>query len=377
MAKGKALDYSSLFTLRKDGRYQAVVPGCGADGKAKYLYDRDPARLYAKVEAEKAPKLKTFGEIAEEWHDEHWEKIGTGTKRCYASHYNAILDEHKDTPFEAVGAPEIYADILKLKTRGMSAKSVSTRKSVYKLIFDYAIISGYTKLNPAQSVSVPSGLPKKERLAPEDDIIAIIIRSTNLPFGLFPFFLLFTGLRKGEALALQWRDINFDKKIISVTKSVEWINQRPFIKCPKTKAGTREVPLLGGLSALLKPGKPDEYIFGGTAGPMTFSAYRHAWYGYCKAAGLGETVAEPRTNKRGKLYTVNVFTPTLTAHQLRHGYATILYEADIDELTTQKIMGHADISTTHTIYVNLRDKHREAETKKIEEHFATNFNKFP
>lgn len=59
----------------------------------------------------------------------------------------------------------------------------------------------------------------------------------------------------------------------------------------------------------------------------------------------------------------------MTPHQLRHNYATVLYEAGVDELTTKDLMGHVDIATTRAIYTSLRKKHKEDEIKKIENAF--------
>ena len=55
--------------------------------------------------------------------------------------------------------------------------------------------------------------------------------------------MLYAGLRRGELLALEWNDIDFEKKVIHVNKSVEILTNQPRIKRPKTKAGTRDVPM--------------------------------------------------------------------------------------------------------------------------------------
>ena len=59
-----------------------------------------------------------------------------------------------------------------------------------------------------------------------------------------------------------------------------------------------------------------------------------------------------------------------TAHCLRHTYATILYEASIDELTACKLMGHADIKTTMKIYTHLREEHEARNITKLDEYLS-------
>ena len=55
----------------------------------------------------------------------------------------------------------------------------------------------------------------------------------------------------------------------------------------------------------------------------------------------------------------------LTAHQLRHGYATILHEADIDVKDAQGLLGHADITTTQNIYTEVSTKRKTAVAERI------------
>jgi len=75
---------------------------------------------------------------------------------------------------------------------------------------------------------------------------------------------------------------------------------------------------------------------------MTQREYEGAWARYCAEAGF--------VDDNGK--------PTLTAHQLRHGMATLGFEAGVDEKTMQSILGHASPTVTRDIYTHLRAKQR-------------------
>ena len=55
--------------------------------------------------------------------------------------------------------------------------------------------------------------------------------------------MLYCGLRRGELLALDWSDVDFENKVIHVTKSVIFNKNQPIIKGPKSKAGIRDVPI--------------------------------------------------------------------------------------------------------------------------------------
>ncbi|MFY9114086.1 MAG: tyrosine-type recombinase/integrase [Dethiobacteria bacterium] len=58
---------------------------------------------------------------------------------------------------------------------------------------------------------------------------------------------------------------------------------------------------------------------------------------------------------------------TATAHQLRHGFATLLYEAGIDEREAMELMGHADITLTHKIYTHIRKSRKEETAARLNE----------
>ena len=72
---------------------------------------------------------------------------------------------------------------------------------------------------------------------------------------------------------------------------------------------------------------------------MTLRGYEGAWLRYCTATGM--------INEDGK--------PSIGAHNLRHGTATLMFELGVDELTTQRILGHSRVEITREIYTELRE----------------------
>lgn len=341
-----------MFTLRKDGRYQGSYTD--PEGKRKYIYDRDPEQLYKKLQLASTPQEEeappTFREIAERWEREHREEITHRTWINYEPHYKLILSRHGDKRIQEVTALEIINHLTAAKAKGYSATVVNTIRSIYRMIFDYAVANDYAQYNPVTSVRLPKGLKRGKRVAPTDEQIKTIFANIDQPFGLFPVFLLCTGLRKSEALALTWDDVDFKNKEISITKSIDYtVGANPKIKAPKTEAGNRIVPVIDPLLVPLREAhkaSTSDYIFpakdstrgGKGGGIMTLRGYEGAWLRYCETAGfIGED---------GK--------PTITAHNLRHGTATLMFELGVDELTAQRILGHSRIEITREIYTELR-----------------------
>ncbi len=347
----KKINYASMFTLRKDGRYQ----GSYTDNTGRhYVYDRDPEKLYQKVQAAQVPaevRLPTFRGIAEDWERIHREEITPRTWVNYKPHYEAILTRHGDKRIQDVTAQEIVNHLTTAKTKGYSRTVVNSIRSLYRMIFDYAVANDLAQFNPVASIRLPKGLHQGKRIAPTDEQIKTIFSCVDKDFGLFPVFLLCTGMRKSEALALTWADINFKAKEISVTKSIDYsIGAKPKIKPPKTEAGNRTVPIIDLLYSKLREayiGRTSEYVFpapasnrgGKGGGMMTLRGYDGAWRKYCQDAGL--MIGDK---------------PAITAHNLRHGTATLMFELGVDELTAQRILGHSRVEITREIYTDLRAK---------------------
>lgn len=355
MPRQKKIDYASLYTKRADGRFQGYYKDAG--GKRHTVCDKDPEALFRKiadrqaaVDAGETPPEPTFREIAEKWEREHRENIEDRTWKNYVPHYNDILSRFGALPFVEVEPGDISADLQRAKRQGYGLTVVRSRRSIWRMIYDYAVVAGVVKYNPVSSIKLPKGLHKGKRVGPTSEEMATICNSINKPFGLFPFLLLCTGLRKSEALALQWSDIDFKAKEISVTKSIDYTNgAHPTYKPPKTEAGYRTVPIVNILLGPLQKAAEaatSVYLFpcppsnrgGDGGGLMTDRAYEGAWARYCAAVGLADAAGKP----------------TLTAHQLRHGTATMMFEANVDELTAQRILGHSRIEITREVYTDLR-----------------------
>lgn len=379
MARTKKIDYASMFTLRKDGRYQ----GSYVDQTGRhYVYDKDPERLWHKLNGPKEEKPLLFKEIAQAWQAAAWEKIREGTQSCYDSAYNRAVDRFGNCPAADIEPHEIATHLQTLKTQGLSASTIKKQKVVYKQIFQYALMdkafSKQIKHNPVLYVSLPDNLPKaKVREAPEDEIVKAIREKANTAyFGLFAFFLICTGFRRGEALAVQWRDIDFKKGTITCGETISHRSGTAKAAPPKTVSGYRTVPLLDELSAVLK--RPAEaadtdYVFFGEdpAKPMPQSTYDRRWRHYCIDMGFVTDEPETRTSTQGKVYVVHNYKPSLTAHDLRHGYATMLFEAGVDAYTAMTLLGHAEIETTMAIYTHLRSRKKSESIDKLKEYVKT------
>jgi len=165
--------------------------------------------------------------------------------------------------------------------------------------------------------------------------------------------LLKTGLRRGELLALEWNDINFDNLTITINKAIKDTAGKPIVGKPKTKAGNRIIIFDNELKDILlsinrtrsftKERVPvtieSKYVIPNKYGELYLTSN---WYKRVYKPLLDEIVIQ---NKDQNM-------KPLTPHELRHSYGTTLYDRGVDLRTIQKIMGHATLEITSNLYIH-------------------------
>lgn len=346
---------------RKDGRWQEQI------GK-KYFYGKTKSEVLRKIADwnQEQEYGRLLSEVVEEWDDQRAKYVED--KKLTYNAYDAnqasikeIIAVFGDRRIKTITAQEVQTFINSIER---ARRTVQMRLDVLRMIFRHAQVKGDVQDNPCDAVSLPPGLESEEREFPSDKDLEIVKNGLDKPFGLLAYFALFSGLRRGELLALRWDDIDFDKCQIRVSRALYWKNNQPYIKEPKTEAGVRIVPLLDPLKKVLNPGKG--YVFPGNDGkPMTKTVIRTRWNNYCRAAGLVEEEKHFKEGKNGRLYCSTKYVNRLGLHQLRHAFATICFDAGLPARDTMDIMGHSSIKVTEDIYTHIRESRRESTAEKL------------
>lgn len=350
MSKG-GINYGALFTLRSDGRYQGYWHELDRKGRPTgrrhTICDRDPERLFERIREKETPGRVTFGQVLEDWEGKHRDQIKEGTWKNYAPHVRDLKDRYGDLPVAELVTADVIRDLAMAKAAGYSYTVVNTRRCIWRMALDSALADPTVALpyNVAVGVKNPTGLPKgKRRVPPQDALEAIIADAGDMSFGFIPFFLLCTGLRRNEALRRRVSDLNTQTWELEIPEA-------------KTEAGVRTVPIIEPLRPLLQQwieAHPGPWLFpyvpyNGRKGEyMTDSNWETGWDNFCAAHGW--------LDEKGK--------PAFTVHALRHGTATLLYEAGVDIFTMQRVLGHADVATTMKIYAELRAQHEKKNVAK-------------
>lgn len=381
---------------RSDGRYAVqVYIGKGEDGKRKVktVYGKtqkeaDEKANELRIKIGKGLNIDLENDNFKKW-KERWLKYKKS--EVSVSHYNVLVSTSKHTesldlkkivdivPWDI---KDLLSDLAKKNPntgKPASKKLLTDVKSIISQIFAEAIDNRVIDYNPAQNVKIPKSAPKTER-KPISDVQIKWIQETEHSARTAAMIMLYAGLRRGEVVALTWGDVDLKNGVISVNKSVEYQGNKSVIKDgAKTKAGVRNVSIPDVLNDYLKSQPKSGIYVVSNDKMMTASAWRRMWDSYMVTldAKYGKRVFEEERKCRKGLppdAPVSKFDPykgpivikTFTPHQLRHTYATMLYDAGVDVLTAKYLLGHSDLSTTMGIYTHL------SETRKSKSIIALN-----
>ena len=325
------------MTRRKDGLWQEVLT---IKGKRKYFYGKTKAEVLRKLRDYKEDQEHgvSFKSVAEKWWKNHEKTLAYNTAKSYKPAKERAIDAFGDRSAKDITPQEISV-FIKAFSRDRADKTAKTQLLVLRLIFNYGVEIGALPFNPARELSVPGNLPKRKVTSPSSADIKRVKESTDCTFGMFAYWALYTGMRRGELLALEWSDVDIEARRIKITKSLYHVSNKPHIKEPKTKTSVGEVPILDALLSKITPSKG--LVFPNEKGEyITETQFQRLWELYQKESGV-----------------------EATPHQFRHAYATMLFEAGIPPEEAQALLRHAQLSTTMDIYTDLRD----AQLKKIQE----------
>lgn len=336
---------------RKDKRYQKRVPDKYVEnGAPRVIYGNTPDELdekFDKIKKRYNRETILFNDVADEWQDSHFENIRYNTTVKYTGPLKQIKIYFENDYIFDITPKRIQEFINSLADKNYARDTVKVRLGIIRQIFNYAIVRGYIDNNATQAIKIPKGLSVTKKENVSSDVIETIHNSLDKSLGLLAYILLYTGCRLCEAAALQWSDVDFDNNIININKIIEWRSNQPYLReNTKTTAGNRQIILSDNLREVLFNIKDKNgYIINIKNKPISKTQFRKNW----AKLNLG-----------------------ITAHQLRHEYATMLYNAGVDVKAAQALLGHSSITVTMNIYTHLQNKKKEESALKINEYLQKN-----
>lgn len=320
-----------------------------ADLKINWLND-------LKKEHEKKEE-KTFTDIYESWLNEYRQTVKESTlmktERLFKNH---ILPAFGNRMIEEITPLEIQSQMNDWHEKLVRANSVMNYAG---MVFDYALRLQMISSNPTKVIKKPVRLRKikedKDLNFYDKEELKIFLQAleecehekTRVLFRI----LAFTGIRKGEAFALTWADIDAENKTMNINKAVARKETGLYIDTPKNISSIRRISLddktIEIINAFRYDKDEDELIFLSNEGGITPPSKSRKWL-------------LPVQNKTDL--------KKISTHGFRHTHASLLFEAGASIKDVQVRLGHSDIQTTMNIYTHV--------TKQAKEKLAKKFNDY-
>ncbi len=229
-------------------------------------------------------------------------------------------------------------------------------------VFKYAKPLGYVNHDPTKDVIYPV-IPKSidEEVinfwTKEETIEFLNYAKKDMPLIYYTFMrvALFTGARRGEILALSWKDIDLKKRTIKISKAYSRAKVKKYdVSSPKTKTSIRTITIDDETIGILKQWKnfQNSHIKVTAIDDIVFSSTNGTYLNVDRPRSWMMKVIKKHNLKQIRL------------HDLRHTHASLCFEAGMDIKDVQYRLGHADIKTTLNIYIHVtKDKEVESAQK--------------
>lgn len=224
-------------------------------------------------------------------------------------------------------------------------------------ILDYAVKLEIIENNPMEKVTKPKSKQEPHKFNnfyTKSELNQFLhCCKNNGNFKIYTFFrlLAYSGMRKGEALALKWHDINFNDNTIDINKTVTLVeNNKIAIQTPKTISSKRVVYMDSETMDISKTWKNQQaHIF-----YMTGKSALDDRLIFSKQDG---TPLHPtRPNNWMHLISKKYGLKYISCHGFRHTHASILFQAGATIKEVQNRLGHADAKTTLNVYTHVTQK---------------------
>lgn len=322
------------------------------------------------------PSRVTVGEWLKEWLDGYVElNCSPRTKASYEMIIRRhIIPELGTIPLSQVEPRHLQAFYSRQRAKGrvqgkgqLSSRTVRYCHSLLAEALGYAVKMGLIGRNVALAIDAPRVEHKAmSTLAPED-VPKFLEAAAETPYYAFFYTLLYTGMRRGEALALRWKNVDLGLPSLSVTaflsvvETAYKLNGSYVIKEPKTPHSRRQIALPPSLGLVLrqrraeqktqgdllgKPSTDNDFVFAHPDGtPLDPSTVSHALANIIRKAGL----------------------PHIRLHDLRHTHATVMLKASVHPKVVSERLGHSSIRITLDTYSHVLPGIQEAAAQRFDD----------
>jgi integrase len=354
---------------KPNGLYYAAVT---LSGHRHWCYGRTKKEVSDKlvalqVESRQGVLAKPTNLTVADYLDGWLESIEPNVKESTFVDYHAIVRLHLKPAIGAVRLSRLSAlDVsrmyaVKLKSN-LSARRVQLIGTILHKALSDAVKLGVVSHNVCDRVDRPRVERTEPSLWTEEQLHAFVGNQANLPctWGNLWLFLLATGCRVSEALALEWPSVNLANRYVTIKQSLMRVRNQPIVSTPKTRSSVRTLSLPDLAIQVLKAEKSRLAESRLRAGP----GWPPSAFVYLTESGHHPSLRGLLTAFHQACHRAGV--PAIRIHDLRHLSASLLVKAGADVKSVQKRMGHSSLQTTLGIYAHVLSKTDQALASQID-----------
>jgi integrase len=307
------------------------------------------------------PTKKTLGGYFDEWLIGKRMEVTARTADGYAGLFERRLrkplGKTRLTMLQTADIQQVYVRMMK---DGLSARSVKHLHVVLNAVLNDAVSAKHLPLNPADLVKLPK-IEKKEQRFFKEEAARFLEACATMPRGLIFEFAVMAGMRPQEYLALQWRDVDFERNTVTVMRALEQHKGEWRFKETKTALSRRRLPIPAPLIEKLRRHKREQNEHRLKIGlewqqhDLVFCSEIGTPLNY---AGLTYRYFRPILEKAGLAHA--------TMYALRHSHATLLLVMEQNPKIVSERLGHSSIRLTMDTYSHVVPTMQRGASDKLE-----------
>ena len=365
---GRRKNGTGTIRERKDGRWEGrIIIGSDDNGKVK------TKSVFGATKTECTKKLKelqgdtyhitgrlptqakssmSFGEWIDLWYRHYCKQtIRETTRTSYENRiYQHIIPEIGSIALDKLTQNDLQDFYTRLKVsgrlqyedqqgKGLSDRMVRGCHASCRMALEKAVKEGLITMNPAIGCMLPPKKAREMQVLTHDEMQRFLIQAKH--DGYYEIFLLdlSTGLRRGELMGLQWKDLNMTTGELRIERQVSRVNGELKTFPPKTKSSIRTIVLPPSVLKMLKAYQP--------------STNGSKWI-FPSPVKTEDSPRDPHTvYSKMQLVLQRAECKRIRFHDLRHTFATMALEHGMDVKTLSAMIGHVSSATTLDIYSHI------------------------
>ncbi len=344
---------------RKDGRWVVQLRYTTEDGVAKRteIYGRTAKDVREKAKTvqrrleQKQPakdRKVTLADFTRTWATSTL--LASDLKASTRANYATIAQKHiVEAPLgrmtlDKVRPTFVESWLVNRRELGLADSTVRSAYTILRAVLETAVRDGALARNPAAMVKRPTVTAKEAAYLTPAQVRDLLATAGGTRYRPLFNLLVNTGLRRGEALALHWRDVDFTKRTIRVRGTLARVDGQLVVTEPKTAKSKRVLHMSPTAATVLqevRSGQRQEQLRAGSVWAAT---------GYVFTTETG-TPCDPRNALRAlKAAARTAGLPDVGLHTLRHSAASVMLENGIPLKVVSELLGHSSVAITGDVY---------------------------